>query len=166
MTRLNRRNILIGAGASLTVITLAATTDGFGLLRGFDELGAAPTFAVDGVAIRGYDAVAYFTEGRPVEGAAQFQTEHDGATWHFSSAANRDAFAADPGAYAPQYGGFCAWAVAAKGKLYSTQPANWTIVDGRLYLNYDDTIQYRWEQDIPAFIQEADTRWPELKRPA
>ena len=80
---------------------------------------------------------------------ADHALEWNGATWHFASADNRAAFADDPGAYAPQYGGFCAWAVAEKGKLYSTQPDNWAIIDGKLYLNYNDDIQERWQAGHP-----------------
>ncbi|MGF1474969.1 MAG: YHS domain-containing (seleno)protein [Geminicoccaceae bacterium] len=127
-----------------------------------EELEAQPVFTEDGVAIRGTDPVAYFTEGKPVQGNSAISTEWNGATWHFSSEENRDQFLSDPEAYAPQYGGFCAWAVAEKGKLYSTQPDNWSIVDGKLYLNFNDDIQAQWEQDIPAFIDQGDQRWPEI----
>ena len=100
--------------------------------------------------------------GEPVEGSPEHSLQWGGVTWHFASDANRDAFAADPEAYAPRYGGFCAWAVAAKGELYSTQPENWSIRNGRLYLNFNDDIQARWEKDPQGFIAEADRRWPEL----
>jgi len=162
MNVFNRRRLLLGtAAAGLTVVGAAAATNGFGLI--IPTLPAAPVFAVDGLAIRGYDPVAYFTEAGPVAGDPAHSLEWNGVTWRFASAANRDAFAADPAAYAPQYGGFCAWAVAAKGKLYSTQPANWSIQDGKLYLNYNDDIQRRWQADIPGFIAAADQRWPELR---
>ncbi|MBV6631443.1 MAG: YHS domain-containing protein [Alphaproteobacteria bacterium] len=109
-------------------------------------------------AVSGYDTVAYFTEGKPVEGSSEFQTEWNGATWKFSSAENLAKFEADPERYAPQYGGYCAWAMA-KGQFASTQPENWAIVDGKLYLNYNDAIQARWDADIPNFISQADTQW-------
>jgi YHS domain-containing protein len=114
------------------------------------------------VAIRGADPVAFFREGRPVTGDAAFEADWNGARWRFASASNRDDFLAAPERFAPNYGGFCAWAVAARGKLYSTQPPNWSIVDDRLYLNFNDDIQRRWEADIPGFIAEADRRWPEI----
>lgn len=165
MTGTKRRRILIGAGG---LVLLAGA--GFAELRlwggGFEELAAAPVFVTEGVAIRGTDPVAYFTEGRPVPGRPDFAHDWRGATWHFASAANRDAFAAAPERYAPQYGGFCAWAVAEKGKLYSTQPDNWSIVEGKLYLNFNDDIQARWESDIPGFIVQGDARWPEIVKPA
>lgn len=124
--------------------------------------GHGPVFVHDGYAIRGYDPVAYFTEGEPVAGRAEFEAEWNGATWRFASAGNRERFVADPEAYAPQYGGFCAWAVAEKGELYSIDPHAWKIVDGKLYLNFSDSIQRRWERDIPGFIELGDRRWPEI----
>lgn len=124
---------------------------------------AGPVFVHDGYAIRGYDPVAYFTEGEPVAGSPEFEAQWNGATWRFASAENRARFLADPEAYAPQYGGFCAWAVAEKGALYSIDPQAWKIVDGRLYLNYSDSIQRRWEQDIPGFIELGDRRWPQIR---
>lgn len=129
---------------------------------GFEELAAAPVYTEAGVAIRGTDPVAYFAQGAPVAGLPEHAFEWNGATWHFASAENRAAFADDPSRYAPQYGGFCAWAVAEKGKLYSTQPKNWAIVEGKLYLNYNDDIQEKWQADIPGFIARGDARWPEV----
>lgn len=122
---------------------------------------AEKVFVEDGYAIGGWDPVAYFTEGRPVEGKPEFALEHEGATWLFSSAANRDRFAADPQRYAPQYGGFCAYGVS-QGYKVSIEPELWTIVDGKLYLNYSPSVQRTWEEDIPGYIAEADERWPNL----
>ena len=113
------------------------------------------------LAVSGYDAVAYFTEGRPVEGSDDFTFEHDGALWRFSSAENRDAFAANPAQYAPQYGGYCAWAVS-QGYTASTDPEAWRIVDGKLYLNYSLGVQQQWEQDIPGNITAGDANWPKV----
>lgn len=114
-----------------------------------------------GVAIDGTDPVAYFTEGKPVEGSSEFTHEWNDATWRFASAENRDKFAADPAAFAPQYGGFCAWAVA-QGQTASTDPNSWKIVDGKLYLNYNQSVQERWEADVPGFIEQADANWPAI----
>lgn len=134
-----------------------------GLLAG---LGTTPAQAGEinattfgGVAIDGTDPVAYFQEGRPVEGNDGFEFEWKGATWRFASAENRDLFAADPEAYAPQYGGYCAWAVS-QGYTASIDPEAWSIVDGKLYLNYSKGVQGRWEQDIPGHIASADQNWP------
>ncbi len=121
--------------------------------------GTPPIYAEGGVAIDGTDPVAYFRDARPVAGDAAITHDWQGATWRFASAANRDAFAADPAAYAPQYGGYCAWAVA-EGYTASTVPEAWRIVDGRLYLNYSRRIQRRWERDIPGHIAAADANWP------
>lgn len=112
-----------------------------------------------GTAIDGTDTVAYFTEGRPVEGSSDFTHDWNGATWRFSTAENRDLFAADPEKYAPQYGGFCSWAVS-KGYTASTVPEAWKIVDGKLYLNYSRSVQAQWEQDVPGNIAAADRNWP------
>jgi YHS domain-containing protein len=117
------------------------------------------TSAFSNVAVGGFDPVAYFTEGKPVKGDSSFSLQHAGAQWHFASAANRDKFAAAPQRYAPQYGGYCAWA-AAQGYTASGNPQNWKIVDDKLYLNYDSAVQKKWEQDIPGFIAEADKNWP------
>lgn len=116
-----------------------------------------------GVAIDGTDPVAYFTQGAPVAGRAEHSLDWGGTTWHFSSAENRDAFAADPERYAPQYGGYCAWAVGARKSLAPTEPAQWAIVDGKLYLNFNASVQEKWKADVPGFIARADQNWPELE---
>ena len=121
-----------------------------------------PIFSSRGKAIRGYDMVAYFTEGRPVEGSRDFTFRWQDATWHFASAANRDAFAADPEKYAPRYGGYCSWAVS-QGYTASTDPQAWRIVEGKLYLNYSQSVQSRWEKDIPGNIAKGDRNWPGLR---
>ena len=119
------------------------------------------TDIVKGVAVGGYDPVAYFTEGKPVQGKPEIPLAHDGATWRFSSEANRDLVKADPAKYAPQYGGYGAWAVAsnytAKG-----DPRAWTIRDGKLYLNYDKSVHRTWEKDIPGNVTKADANWPKV----
>lgn len=111
------------------------------------------------LAVRGYDPVAYFTLARPVEGSSEFEVEWMGARWRFSTAENLAAFEANPEAYAPQYGGYCAWAVA-QGYTASSDPEAWKIVGGRLYLNYSKSVQGRWEQDIPGNIAKANGNWP------
>ena len=110
-------------------------------------------------AVSGYDTVAYFTEGRPVEGSREFSTEYNGAEWRFSSAENLALFRADPERYAPRYGGYCAWAVS-QGYTASGDPENWAIEDGRLYLNYNDEVQATWNEDRAGFIEAADGNWP------
>lgn len=114
-----------------------------------------------GTAIDGTDPVAYFTVGKPVEGSSDFTHEWNDATWRFASAENRDLFAANPEKYAPQYGGYCAWAVS-QGYTASTDPEAWKIVDGKLYLNYSKSVQSTWEQDVPGNISAADVNWPSV----
>jgi hypothetical protein len=115
-----------------------------------------------GVAIKGYDPVAYFTAGKPVEGLKEFEYVWQDAKWRFASAANRDAFKAAPENYAPQYGGYCAWAVS-QGYTANIDPSAWKIVECKLYLNYSADVQKKWQADIPGFIKSADTNWPKLK---
>lgn len=114
-----------------------------------------------GTAVEGTDVVAYFTQGEAVPGSREFTHEWRGATWRFASAEHRDLFVADPERYAPQYGGYCAYAVS-QGATAGIDPEAWTIHDGRLYLNLNESIQKRWEKDIPGFIAKADANWPTL----
>jgi hypothetical protein len=114
-----------------------------------------------GGAIQGYDPVAYFTEGRPVEGSRQFTHQWKGATWRFASAANRDRFAQAPDRYAPQYGGYCAYGVA-NGYAVKIDPQAWSVVDGKLYLNYSPAVQADWKKDVPGYIRRADAQWPKV----
>jgi YHS domain-containing protein len=115
-----------------------------------------------GVAIEGTDPVAYFAEGKPVPGSSALEHEWMGVTWRFASAEHRDRFAADPESYAPQYGGYCAWAVA-QGYTAKIDPAAWKIVDGKLYLNYSPAVQTQWQADIPGNIAKANANWPSIK---
>ena len=117
------------------------------------------TSTFSSVAIRGTDPVAYFRVGQPVEGRAEFSVEWNGATWHFANAENRDAFRDDPEAFAPQYGGYCAWAVA-NGYTASTVPEAWHIHGGRLYLNYSLGVRTQWREDVAGNIERGDGNWP------
>ncbi|HRK64743.1 MAG TPA: YHS domain-containing (seleno)protein [Terricaulis sp.] len=119
------------------------------------------TGLLSNVAVGGYDPVAYFTDGRPVRGSAEFRTMHQGFEYRFASAAHLAAFRANPARYLPQYGGYCAWAVS-QGYTAAGNPRNWRIVDGKLYLNYNSEIQQRWERDIPGFIRSGDANWPRV----
>lgn len=116
-------------------------------------------FADKGAAIRGYDPVTYFTQGQPVAGNRDQSLIWNGAEWRFSTQATRAAFEADPTAYTPQYGGYCAYAVS-RGYTASTDPQAWRIVDGRLYLNYSLRVRRLWEKDIPGNIASGDENWP------
>lgn len=117
-----------------------------------------------GGAIKGYDAVAYHSEGIAKSGSRKFSYDWNGATWRFASAHNRDLFAADPQKYAPQYGGYCAWAMA-DGQFVGVDPKLWTIVEGKLYLNYNRDVQKKWKKNIPAFIERADAQYQRLTAP-
>ena len=112
-------------------------------------------------AIRGYDPVAYFTQGAPVKGSEKFSHPWQGATWLFASAENRARFAAEPGKFAPQYGGYCAYGVA-QGYAPEIDPSAWSIVEGKLYLNYSTSVRERWKTDIPGYIRKADANWPKV----
>lgn len=114
-----------------------------------------------GVAIGGADPVAYFSEGRFVEGSRKFAADWNGASWRFASAANRERFVAEPERYAPRYGGYCAYAVA-HGYTAKIDPEAWSIVEDRLYLNYNKDVRARWSEKQGAFIEQADQNWPGL----
>lgn len=117
-----------------------------------------------GIAIRGYDPVAYHTLGAPTPGSAEHAFEYQGATWHFANAQHRQMFVADPETYVPAYGGYCAYGVA-RGYLVKIEPDQWEIVDGRLYLNYDEKVSHKWRKDIPGFIRQADAQFADLITP-
>lgn len=143
---------------------LALAVSGLPLIAAAPAAQAEPpiyTGVFSNTALQGHDPVAYFTEGKPVKGDEAFTTEYMGAEFRFASAANRDAFLADPHAYAPQYGGYCAWAMA-DGKHAKGDARHWRIVDGKLYLNYNKSIQKKWDADIPGFIERADTEWSDI----
>ena len=144
---LSRRSLLIAALATVSV--------------GSAHAGNPAIYGSSGVAASGYDVVAYFTEGRPVDGSDAYTAAHDGATWRFASAANRDLFVANPTNYAPQYGGYCAYA-AAQGSKAPTVPEAWKIVDNKLYLNYSKGVQRRWESNEASYIADADRNWPSI----
>ena len=136
----------------------------FCAMTAFGSVAVAPVYKDGkGLAIRGYDPVAYFQQGAPVKGSAEFQKQWMEATWLFSSAANRDLFSADPDKYAPRYGGYCAYAVS-EGHTASIDPEAWRIIDGKLYLNYSKGVQKKWEKDAGARIQRADKNWSALRQ--
>ena len=118
-------------------------------------------FAPDGVAINGTDPVAYFTEGKPVQGLAEHSVEWKGSTWHFASAENRAAFEMNADGYAPQYGGYCAYAVS-QGYTAKTVPDAWTVHNDKLYLNFSKGVRRRWLRDIDGHIASGDANWPSV----
>jgi len=126
---------------------------------------AALNVDTKGVAVQGYDVVAYQTAGAPAKGTADFMAKHEGATYLFSSAANRDLFTANPGKYAPAFGGFCAMGVALEKKL-DGDPTAWKLVDGKLYLNLNKDVQKKWLEDVPGNLKNAQMTWPKIKAKA
>ncbi len=116
----------------------------------------------DGVAVHGTDVVAYFTLGQPTKGSPQFAHKWKGATWHFANADHLKKFQDDPEKYAPQYGGYCSYAVSL-GKTASVSPKAWKIVDGKLYLNHS-LAQGKWLKDVPGHINKADGNWPSIPK--
>jgi hypothetical protein len=113
----------------------------------------------NGLALKGFDAVAYFNQGKAIEGKKEFEHTWMDATWRFSTAENHDLFAKSPEKYAPQFGGYCAFGVTG-GYLAPTDPTAWKVVEGKLYLNYDKDIQKKWSEDIPGNIKKANEKWP------
>lgn len=109
----------------------------------------------------GFDVVGYFEQGQALKGSAEFQSEYQGAQWRFASTDHQARFEANPERYAPAYGGYCAWAVS-QGYLAKGDPQHWSIVDGRLYLNYNQDIQDRWLADTTGFIRQANAHWPQV----
>lgn len=117
-----------------------------------------------GQGAKGYDVVAYFTDGKPVQGSEQYTFEYGGVIWKFASAQHLDLFKATPAKYAPQYGGFCSWGVA-NGRLFDVDPVNgWTIRDGKLYLNFNADINATFRNSSADFIEKAEANWPSLNR--
>jgi len=131
---------------------------------------AAPAFAEDPVytsrwnnlAVQGYDPVAYFSVGEPTVGSKNFSTVYMGAEFRFASQENLDKFLATPDAFTPQYGGYCAWAIA-DGNYAKGNAKNWAIVDDKLYLNYNKSIQKKWDKDRTGFITKGDAQWEILQ---
>ena len=146
----------------LSIMVLVATLSG--VWSGSAEAGGkVNTGYFGGVAIMGYDPVAYFTEARAVKGSPEFNHEFLGETWHFTSAAHRDAFAANPVAYAPQYGGYCAaemlYADVSSGITTNVEPKAWRIIDGKLYLFYDRGYAEYFQKNAKDLVPEADGNW-------
>jgi YHS domain-containing protein len=128
-------------------------------------MAADEVFVADSVAIRGYDPVAYFTEGGPVKGEPQFRHEWNGVTWQFAGPDNLERFKAEPERYAPQFGGFCAFGMS-RGYKVGTDPAAFTIHQGKLYLNYSLPVQATWLKDTDAYIDKAEVNWVTLEHEA
>ena len=116
---------------------------------------------VSGVAVGGYDPVAYFKVGKPVRGKKDITYKYKGATWRFSSAANLNAFKANPNKYAPKYGGYCAWAVS-QGYTAKGDPNAWSIYKGKLYLNYNKSVRATWSKNKAGNVKKGNANWPSV----
>lgn len=125
--------------------------------------GTVNTGYFGGVAIMGYDPVAYFTEGRSKKGSAEFAYDWLGTPWHFSSSKHRDLFKSEPVKYAPQFGGFCAGEVAFDGITVNIDPDAWRIIDGKLYLSYNKPTDAEWKAYAEGLLPKAEANWPKLE---
>ena len=143
---------------ALTAIVVAGTQ----VTSGSGTSSKPAVFSTSAGAIRGYDTVAYFTEGRAVKGDRTYTYSWNGAHWYFSIQENRDLFRENPERYAPQYGGYCAYAMS-KGSYASTSPKAWTIYEGKLYLNYSRAVRKTWSKDKPLFIGRANRNWQQFR---
>lgn len=149
--RLMRAAGAVALFAAAAAAPLAAQ-DGHGALNADDN----------GVMLSGYDAVAYQTESKPVKGSAEFTAAHDGVIYRFASAANRDAFKANPQKFAPAYGGYCAMGVAV-GKKLPADPAAFSVVNGRLFLNVNQEVKGMWSKDVAGNNAKANRNWAKVK---
>lgn len=139
------------AGLAGLLVTAALTT----MAGSFNE--------TDGVAIAGYDPVAYVAELKAAKGSSEFTSIHQGSVFLFKSAANRDTFAANPEKFVPQYGGYCAFGVS-RGYKAVTSPEAFTVVDGKLYLNYNAEVKTMWSRDMPGHIGKANNNWTTVEK--
>jgi len=140
--------------AVVTVMILTALSS-VGLAKELNNLDGK------GVALQGYDPVAFFTDNRPVRGDQQFQTQYHGATYYFASAEHKAAFQKEPARFEPQFGGFCAYG-ASRGKTVPIKIEAWQIVNGRLLLQYDLDVKAKFNSDPQGNLSKADKNWPGL----
>ena len=155
-----RRNVLkLLAGAAI-VGSVAGSIDVLAQVRAAAQTNPPAT---DRIALKGYDPVAYFTSSTPTPGVAEYNYVHDGVRYFFANARHRDLFKANPDKYAPQFGGFCSYGTA-QGYKVSTQPDAFSVVDGKLYLNYNREVVKIWKQDVPGNISKAEENWPEVSK--
>jgi YHS domain-containing protein len=122
----------------------------------------AEVYSPGGKAIKGYDPVAFFTDSKPVKGADNLSYSWKGANWFFANRQNLERFKANPGKYAPQYGGYCAYGTS-QGHKAPIEIDTWTILNDKLYFNYNQKVKETWIKDEAVYIQKADKQWPELK---
>jgi len=141
------------------VLTTAAATSAFGLAPKMAHAAEPEVFATNGIAINGYDPVAYFTQSKPVEGDPSIASDWMGAKIQFANTEHNAMFDADPEKYAPKYGGYCAYAVS-KGYTATTDPDAWTIFEDRLYLNFSKSVRALWSLNKGKNVRAADANWP------
>jgi len=146
---------------ALCFLSLTHTVQAAPKINTLEKSGLFGKYKDSGIAIRGFDTVAYFTQGAPVKGNSNFVVEWHGATWQFASQEHADLFKADPQAYAPQYGGYCAYGVS-QDYLVKIEGDQWKIENGKLYLNYDRKVQNTWLKDIPGYITSANGKFDTL----
>lgn len=127
-------------------------------LSGCTSLDKHPVYVEKGVAINGYDPVAYFAQRAPVKGSELFKVEHEQVIWLFSSAENLAQFEHQPERYLPQYGGYCAYAMS-HGFVVDTVPEAFTVLNDKLYLNYSLGVRETWLEDTKSYVDRADKQW-------
>jgi YHS domain-containing protein len=152
-SQLSRRSFIKGTIAAGFISSMAFT----------------PSYAKDAIytsflnnkAISGYDAVSYFQESGPKEGLNDFKLSYMDADWYFTSQENLDLFTANPEKYAPQYGGYCAYAVAL-GSTAKGDPLQWHVENEKLYLNVNKSIKKKWLADIDGYLEKSEKNWPNV----
>lgn len=157
--------LLLPRRYAMTLLMMALATAGTVAVTGSGVRAGAPLSInadAEGLAIYGYDPVAYLTAGKPTPGDPAITAVHDGATYRFASAANRDAFLATPTKYLPAFGGYCAYGVS-QGYKVKIDPEAWSVVDGKLYLNYDKDVRRTWQKDTAGHIATAEKNWLGIK---
>ena len=155
--------MLIDALRGLLMLGFLVTLGISGGIATFAKADEVTVDVIDGVAIKGADPVSYFSSKAPASGKSDITLVWNGATWRFATVENRDAFAADPAKYAPQFGGYCATGMSF-GKKIPVDPAYFRIVDGKLYLNNSDKAQAYFDNDADGTIRKAKMHWPEVEK--
>lgn len=130
------------------------------VLAGCTSLGNAPVYQDDGVAIEGFDTVAYFEQNKAIKGDNNYSHAYKGLIWNFSSEDNRNKFKQNPERFTPEYGGYCAYAMS-KGLVVSSDPEAYTLHQGKLYLNYSFSVRNTWRKDIPGYLAKSEVNWQE-----
>lgn len=161
MSKTSFKGTTVAMWVFLAMFGLGFSPTAWSEARSYISVTPALVFNLDdqGRALRGMDPVAYFTQNRPVAGLAQFSYNWGGAIWLFASQADRDAFAAEPARYVPQYGGFCAYAMSLNA-LADGDPQAWTVDHGRLFINYSLAVRTQWNLHRADNIRRADLNWP------